>query len=199
MLWRAPIPGTHSRLLLASDGLWDVISHAQACKLVRGAATAQRAADLLLGMAERISNEKRGRTVEKITWSRRRYTEDRPRRRLYTSHPNGRPACGRPPSRARAWARLCSPVRLGHGMGAASSAASVACLARHVWRHGRHSPTRRPDRTAHTTLTALTSEHTPARFGRLKDDTTVLVVDVDLRSEAMRQAAKKKDSCCVVC
>ena len=63
----------------------------------------------------------------------------------------------------------------------------------------RHSPTRRPDRTAHTTLTALTSEHTPARFGRLKDDTTVLVVDVDLRSEARRQADKRKGSCCVVC
>jgi len=86
--------GTHSRLLLASDGLWDVISPAQACRLVRGAATAQRAADLLLGMAERISNEK---------------------------------------------------------------------------------------------------------FGRLKDDTTVLVVDVDLRTEAMRQAAKREGSCCVVC
>ena len=39
----------------------------------------------------------------------------------------------------------------------------------------------------------------PARFGRLKDDTTVLVVDVDLRGEAVRQAAKSKDSCCVVC
>lgn len=91
---RVPIPGTHSRLLLASDGLWDVISPAQACRLVRGAATAQRAADLLLGMAERISNEK---------------------------------------------------------------------------------------------------------FGRLKDDTTVLVVDVDLRTEAMRQAAKREGSCCVVC
>ena len=61
--WRAPIPGTHSRLLLASDGLWDVISPTQACRLVRGAATAQRAADLLLSVAERISNEKRGRTV----------------------------------------------------------------------------------------------------------------------------------------
>ena len=65
-IWRAPIPGTHSRLLLASDGLWDVLSPTQACRLVRGAATAQRAADLLLGMAERISNEKRGRTV--IRW-----------------------------------------------------------------------------------------------------------------------------------
>ena len=62
-IWRAPIPGTHSRLLLASDGLWDVLSPTQACRLVRGAATAQRAADLLLGTAERISNEKRGRTV----------------------------------------------------------------------------------------------------------------------------------------
>ena len=72
--------------------------------------------------------------------------------------------------------------------------ASVACLARHAT-----APTRRPDRTAHTTLTALTSEHTPARFGRLKDDTTVLVVDVDLRTEAMRQAATKQVSCCVVC
>jgi len=40
----------------------------------------------------------------------------------------------------------------------------------------------------------------PARFGRLKDDTTVLVVDVDLRSEAVRQARKSKgSSCCVVC
>ena len=110
MLWRAPIPGTHSRLLLASDGLWDVISHAQACKLVRGAATAQRAADLLLGMAERISNEKRGRTVEKITWSRRRYTEDTPRRRLYTSRPNGRlPAAAlrHVLARGRGCARLC--------------------------------------------------------------------------------------------
>jgi hypothetical protein len=45
----------------------------------------------------------------------------------------------------------------------------------------------------------MTSEHTPGRFGRLKDDTTVLVVEVDLRSEAMRQAAKKQGSCCVVC
>ena len=133
VLWRAPIPGTHSRLLLASDGLWDVISHAQACKLVRGAATAQRAADLLLGMAKRISNEKRGRTVEKVTWSCRRYTEDTPRRRLCTSRPNGRPACGRPPSRARAWARLCSPVRLGHGM--VRQARRRACMrAWHVWR-----------------------------------------------------------------
>ena len=33
---------------------------------------------------------------------------------------------------------------------------------------------------------SMTSEHTPGRFGRLKDDTTVLVVEVDLRSEAMR-------------
>ena len=48
-------------------------------------------------------------------------------------------------------------------------------------------------------LITLTSEHTPARFGRLKDDTTVLVVDVDLRSEASRQAATKQLSCCVVC
>ncbi len=45
----------------------------------------------------------------------------------------------------------------------------------------------------------LTSERAPARFGRLKDDTTVLVVDMDLRSEAVRQAAKSKGSCCVVC
>ena len=37
------------------------------------------------------------------------------------------------------------------------------------------------------------------KFGRLKDDTTVLVVDVDLRTEAMRQAAKREGSCCVVC
>ena len=56
--------------------------------------------------------------------------------------------------------------------------------------------TRRPGCKARSTLTA---EHTPARFGRLKDDTTVLVVDVDLRSEAMRQAEKRKGSCCVVC
>ena len=62
----------------------------------------------------------------------------------------------------------------------------------HVWRDT-------PDGTAHTALTALTSVHTPARFGRLKDDTTVLVVDVDLRTEAMRQAATKQVSCCVVC
>ena len=62
----------------------------------------------------------------------------------------------------------------------------------HVWRDT-------PDCTAHTALTALTSVHTPARFGRLKDDTTVLVVDVDLRTEAMRQAATKQVSCCVVC
>ena len=32
----------------------------------------------------------------------------------------------------------------------------------------------------------VTCERAPARFGRLKDDTTVLVVDVDLRSEAVR-------------
>ena len=105
----------------------------------------------------------------------------------------------RPPSvtcsRVGAAVLACAP---GSWHGAASSAASVhasvACLARHAT-----APTRRPDRTAHTTLTALTSEHTPARFGRLKDDTTVLVVDVDLRSEASRQAATKRDSCCVVC
>ena len=44
-----------------------------------------------------------------------------------------------------------------------------------------------------------TSEHTPARFGRLKDDTMVLAVDVDLRSEAMRQAATKKDTAAESC
>ena len=93
-------------------------------------------------------------------------------------------------ARGRGCARLCAWVM--------AWVRQARRRAWHVWR-GTHSPTRRPDRTAHTTLTALTSEHTPARFGRLKDDTTVLVVDVDLRSEAMRQAAKKKDSCCVVC
>jgi len=86
--------GTHSRLLLASDGLWDLLTPAHACRLVRGASTAQSAADLLLAVAERLSNQ---------------------------------------------------------------------------------------------------------RFGRLKDDTTVLVVDVDLRGEEVRRAAAKKGSCCIVC
>ena len=48
-------------------------------------------------------------------------------------------------------------------------------------------------------LIALTYDHTPPRFGRLKDDTTVLVVDVDLRGEEVRRAAAKKGSCCIVC
>ena len=159
------IPGTHSWLLLASDGLWDVISHAQACKLVRRAATAQRAADLLLGMVERISNEKRGRTVEKIT---RGAAEDI--RRID-------PAAAYTPA-AQMAAQPAAALRhvLARGRGCARLCAWVMAWVRqarrrawHVWR-GTHSPTRRPDRTAHTTLTALTSEHTPARFGRLKDD-----------------------------
>ena len=101
-LWRAPIPGTHSRLLLASDGLWDVISHAQACKLMRNAATAQRAADLLLSTAERISNEKRGRTVETITWSHTSPPIHQP--------PKWPPSLRPPPRHVLAWARLCSPA-----------------------------------------------------------------------------------------
>ena len=68
---------------------------------MRNAATAQRAADLLLSTAERISNEKRGRTFEKITWNHRGYT----------SPPIHQPPSLRPPPRhVLAWARLCSPA-----------------------------------------------------------------------------------------
>ena len=84
-------------------------------------------------------------------------------------------------------ARPCHPSGRPDG----SRAALMACGHRRVMGAGQ-----RPGCEAAATRT---SERAPARFGRLKDDATVLVVDVDLRSEAVRQAAKSKGSCCVVC
>ena len=53
--------GTHARAVLASDGLWDVCSHAKAARIVRASETPQAAARELLALAERVYLEKRGK------------------------------------------------------------------------------------------------------------------------------------------
>jgi len=65
--WITPQPevlrfvvGSHTRVVLASDGLWDVTPHELALQIVRGAATCSDAADLLLAHAHRVYCEERG-------------------------------------------------------------------------------------------------------------------------------------------
>ena len=118
--WHAPILGTHSRLLLASDGLWDLLTPAHACRLVRGASTAQSAADLLLAVAERLSNQRRGPQGQKMKLSGRGGQYNIPPLIMAAPHP-----CPSAVQMAAhlaaalrhmlACARLCSPVcmRLG--------------------------------------------------------------------------------------
>ena len=89
------------------------MSHAQACKLVRKAPTAQRAADSLLGTAQRISNERRGRTRSKR--ARRvepQRIQDTSRRPAYTYIHIRAQMAATPAAALRhvpVWAWLCSP------------------------------------------------------------------------------------------
>lgn len=53
-------PTDHYRVVLASDGLWDVVSHEQALALTRAAPTAHEAAEELLAAAKRVYLEDRG-------------------------------------------------------------------------------------------------------------------------------------------
>ena len=54
------VAGQWTRVLLASDGLWDVCSHELAVRVARESAGAQEAADQLLELARR-EYEERGR------------------------------------------------------------------------------------------------------------------------------------------
>ena len=147
--------GTHSRLLIASDGLWDVVSHAQACKLVRNAPTAQRAADSLLGTAQRISNERRGRTRSKR--SRRdvepqRIQDTSRARPIHTYIPAQMAA--QPAAALRnvpVWARLCSHVGIYVRLGVRGRVASAEARERNMFGAARHRPREpeSPDRRPH--------------------------------------------------
>ena len=57
-------PGEHVRVIMASDGMWDMVTTAEALRTARRAATAQQAADRLVALAYRRSasrfNELRG-------------------------------------------------------------------------------------------------------------------------------------------
>jgi len=46
--------GTHIRVILASDGLWDVIAHDQAAAITRAAQTVEQAANNLLAHARSV-------------------------------------------------------------------------------------------------------------------------------------------------
>ena len=59
--------GGHCRVALASDGLWDFCSFQRAAKIVRGAATAQVAADALVALVERESERRFGRLKDDTT------------------------------------------------------------------------------------------------------------------------------------
>jgi len=51
--------GVHHRVVIASDGLWDVVSHQQCAEIVRAAETAQAASDGLLAAANKVYLEDR--------------------------------------------------------------------------------------------------------------------------------------------
>ena len=53
-------PTDHWRVVLASDGLWDVVSHEQAASLTRGAETCQEAAEALVSAAKHVYLSERG-------------------------------------------------------------------------------------------------------------------------------------------
>ena len=59
--------GAGCRVALASDGLWDFCSFQRAAKIVRGAATAQVAADALVALVERESEQRFGRLKDDTT------------------------------------------------------------------------------------------------------------------------------------
>jgi len=48
-------PGEHVRVIMASDGMWDMVTTAEALRTARRAATAQQAADRLVALAYRRS------------------------------------------------------------------------------------------------------------------------------------------------
>ena len=53
--------GEFQRVVLASDGLWDFVSEAEAVRVVRHAPTAQAAADALVRLARNLSMKQLGR------------------------------------------------------------------------------------------------------------------------------------------
>jgi len=55
------------RVVLASDGLWDFVSHADAARLLRTSATAQRAAEQLVSLAKNRSVQRIGRLKDDTT------------------------------------------------------------------------------------------------------------------------------------
>jgi len=59
--------GTHARIVLASDGLWDFVTHERAAELVAAARSARKAADRLVSLAEVRSKAKFNRLKDDTT------------------------------------------------------------------------------------------------------------------------------------
>ena len=60
-------PGMHSRVVLASDGLWDFVTHERAAQVVGASRSAQKAADRLVRLAETRSKAKFNRLKDDTT------------------------------------------------------------------------------------------------------------------------------------
>lgn len=59
-------PGRHERVVIASDGVWDRITHAQAAGVARRQPTAAKAAEAIVRLAEQKTLQKFNRLVDDI-------------------------------------------------------------------------------------------------------------------------------------